>query len=159
LKFRLSLQEAGVYGKVTEAPCAVLCKLYAAPHTHAQETNIPQHRACEEKRQHHIETDAKAAPKHPTEPNPQTVMWQLRKNHTPKRKKQQPKNQLKQEKQTQLKILKIKKEKIDLLIFCQENADVTVAILGNTHLNLAWRLLNSASPNLLINLLANDQLR
>lgn len=31
-----------------------------------------------------METDALAAPKHPTEPYPQTVMWQLRKSYIPK---------------------------------------------------------------------------
>jgi hypothetical protein len=57
---------------------------YAAPHPHAQEFNILQHRSCGEIRVSHIETDALAAPKHPIEPNPQTKMWQLRKSYIPK---------------------------------------------------------------------------
>jgi hypothetical protein len=57
---------------------------YAAPHTHPQETNIVQHRACGENGPHHIETDALAAPKQQTERSSQTIMWQLRNPHTPK---------------------------------------------------------------------------
>jgi hypothetical protein len=64
----------------------VLCILYAAPHTHAQETNIEQHSACGENGHRHMETDDLAAPKQPTEPNPKADMWQIKNLHIPKRK-------------------------------------------------------------------------
>jgi hypothetical protein len=64
----------------------VLCILYAAPHTHAQETNILQHRRCGEKPQCHIETGVKSNADSVMQRGSQTVLWQFRNLHTTKRK-------------------------------------------------------------------------
>jgi len=46
--------------QATEASCAEIRIFYAAPHTHAQETNIPQHSQCGENRVYHMETGAES---------------------------------------------------------------------------------------------------
>jgi hypothetical protein len=50
-----------------------------------------------------METTTENQPEIKTEPPSQAAMCSTKKTHTPKRKKQHPKSQLEQEKQTQLK--------------------------------------------------------
>jgi hypothetical protein len=59
----------------------------AAPHTHAQETNIEQHSACGENRLLHMETGAESNANGRIQHGSQTVLWQIKNLHIPKREK------------------------------------------------------------------------
>jgi hypothetical protein len=83
----LSLLLMGVGGlcRATEALCGVLSKFYAAPHTHAYETNMPQHSLCGEKQRRHMEAGTKSNADE-MQRGSQAVLWQLKKFYVPKRK-------------------------------------------------------------------------
>jgi hypothetical protein len=72
--------------QATQTPCAVLCKVYAAPHMHPQQTNILQHSRCGRNRVCHIKTGAKAATESKNQGPSNAVMWQFKISHIPKRK-------------------------------------------------------------------------
>jgi hypothetical protein len=58
------------------------------PHTHPQETNIPQHTQCGEKWRHYMETGAESNADTKMQLGSQPFMWQFKNILIPERQKQ-----------------------------------------------------------------------